>query len=92
MLDLNADQSREKIWALWEEKRSTVLSDDALNAWMMDVEEQINASGAYLRESEKWYGGAQPLNLTDMLFFEQEHMETIEWMLKKYWPIDTHEE
>lgn len=92
MLDLNVDQSREKIWALWEEKRSTVLSDDALNAWIMDVEEQINASGAYLRESEKWYGGAQSLNLTDMLFFEQEHMKTIEWMLRKYWSIDTPQE
>lgn len=69
-----------------------MLSDDALNAWIMDVEEQINASGAYLRESEKWYGGAQSLNLTDMLFFEQEHMKTIEWMLRKYWSIDTPQE
>lgn len=65
-----------------------MLSDDALYAWIMDMEEQINASGAYLRESEKWYGEARSLDLGEMMFFEQNHMESIEWTLNDLWPLD----
>lgn len=87
MLDLNLLNCRETIWSIWQEKRATILSDEALHAWIMDVEEEINASGAYLRETEKWRGGAQELNLTEVLYFETERMKTIEWNLNHYWPI-----
>lgn len=88
MLDLNVSNSREKIWALWKEKRSAILSDDALYEWFMDTEAWINASGAYLRETEKWRGGACELNLSELLYYEQQHMKTIEWNMNEYWPLN----
>lgn len=82
---MNLMNSREKIWDLWNEKRSTILSDDEIYNWIMSLEEWINASGAYLRESEKWRGGARKLDLSEMIYFEQQHMNTIEWHLNEYW-------
>ncbi len=53
MLDLNLMDSREKAWKIWREKRETLISDQALYEWITSVEDEINASGAYLRESQK---------------------------------------
>ena len=50
------------------------------------MEEMINASGAYLRESEKWRGGAQKLDLTGISAGTITHMSTIEYYLKELWP------
>lgn len=88
LLDLDVSGSRERIWTLWNEKRSTILSDDALYEWIMGVEEWINASGAYLRETDKWRGGARLLDLSEILYYETQHMNTIEWHLNEYWPLD----
>lgn len=89
MLELDVDGSREKLWTLWKEKRETVLSEGALYTWIMGAEERINASGAYLRESEKWWNDeARPLDLLNMLHSEQNNMESIEWVLENYWPVE----
>ena len=88
MLDLNVGNSREKIWKLWEEKRNTLLSDEALYAWMMDMEEWINKSGAYRRESERWHGDAEELNLSGVLHYALEQMEIVENSMNEAWPLE----
>ena len=86
MLDGDYLGSRTMLHEIFEEKRATILSDDALYQWIGEYEEMINASGAYLRESEKWRGGAQELDLTAISAGAITHMSTIEYYLKELWP------
>ena len=67
MLMLDTAGCREEADRIWQEKLETVLTSQALYDWIMGMEEKVNASGAYLRESKKWYGEAKPLSLEDML-------------------------
>ena len=87
ILDLDLFHSREMIWDLWNEKRATILADDSVYQWIMDVEEQVNASGAYLRESEKWYGEADTLNLAHVAANSISQMGTIEFHMNEIWPV-----
>ena len=87
LLDLNVGGAREKLWAIWQEKRQNVLMDSEIERWILDVEEYVNASGAYRRESDKWRGGAYELGLSAILGYEIEHMWTIEAEFQKRWPL-----
>lgn len=86
LLSMDALGSRTALHEIFDEKRATILSDDFLYQWIEEMETTINASGAYLRESEKWRGGAQPLNLTAVSAGTITHMSTIEYYLKELWP------
>lgn len=88
MLELNVGDCREIIWRIWEEKRQELLSDDALYQWFLEWEETINATGAYLRESERWRSGADVLNLSEMSAYTIQHMNQIEYTLRETWPIE----
>jgi len=88
LLDLDLMDSRRKLHTLWREMRGTLLTDDALYEWITSVEEEINAAGAYLRESEKWYGEATELNMAEPLYCITEFMNTIEANLNNRWPIE----
>lgn len=92
MLILDVGNSREKIWKLWEEKRSTLFSDDALQAWIMEMEEWINRSGAYRRESERWQGDSFELNLSGVVYYALEQMKIIEQFMTEGWPLETSQE
>ena len=73
---------------IWNEKRATILTDDAMYQRFEDFEELLNASGAYARESERWYGGAQELNLAEIQVFAVEHLHTIDLSIENLWPLD----
>ena len=85
MLDLGVGGVREAAWEIWHEKRAGILSDDAIYEWMMGVEEYVNASGAFLRETEKWRGEPETLNLEGLRYFMTEHMKTIEAFVEDPW-------
>lgn len=87
-LSLNIGNARQVVRDLWEERRATILSEDALYQWFLEAEEEINASGAYLRETEKWRGGAQTLDLRAISAFVIDHMNAIERILYDTWPLD----
>ena len=88
MLDLNIDNCRELLWKTWREKRKTILSNESINNRMMNMEEYINASGAYLRESEKWYGEARKLNLSEMAYYSEMNQNTVGLVMEDMWPIE----
>ena len=50
------------------------------------LEEEVNASGAYLRESERWYGEAEELNLSEMYENELSYIGLIDSYLRELWP------
>ncbi len=87
ILDMNLGESRQILYDIWAEKRSTILTDDAVYQWMMDMEEWINRSGAFLREHERWYGEAIPLDLSLLTANEIAHMATIDREITELWPI-----
>ena len=86
MLELNAGGCREILWEIYRQKRETILSDDAIYQWIAQMEEGINASGAYLRETERWRGGAQMLNLAEISAHTISQMYTIERHMQEVWP------
>lgn len=88
MLDLNVGGAQQMIREIWNEKRATILTDDAMYQRFDAFEEMLNASGAYQRESEKWYGGAQELNLAEIQAFAVEHLHTIDRAIANLWPLD----
>ena len=88
VLDLDIGNSREIAWEIWNEKRATILEENALYQRIEDMEIRINASGAYLRESELWRDGAQELDLFEIKAVACEHQNTIEYYLRELWPYE----
>ena len=86
-LDMNVYNARQVVRDLWE-ARKPMLSEDALYQWFDEKEEEINASGAYMRETEKWRGGARPLDLGALSAFMINHMSSVERILYDTWPLD----
>ena len=89
MLNLDVAESRKVLYEIWDEKLTTILSDDALYQRIEGFQEMINASGAYLRESERWYGGARELDLGEIQAFAISHLSTIDRHLESSWPRDS---
>ena len=88
MLDLDALDSRRIVSQIWQERSEQLLTSEEIYNWIIGMEEMINASGAYLRESEKWYGEAQPLNLADIAFYTESRIENIGYALLDMWPVE----
>lgn len=88
ILDMNLKNSRETLWRIWNEKRSTILTDDAIYEWFTNMEEYVNQSGASLRNSLRWYGEAQELDMGEMMSVETLHMSTIEHHMLGLWPLE----
>ena len=86
MLDLNIGDAQQMLWDIWNEKRQTIISDDAMYMRIQNFEDMINRSGAYLRESEKWHGGAQELDLSEIRVFAVEHLSVADRMMSSLWP------
>ncbi|MGN0773052.1 MAG: CotH kinase family protein, partial [Candidatus Ventricola sp.] len=88
MLDLDVAGARQILRDVWNEKRTTILTEDAMYQRFDAFQEMINASGAYLRESEKWHGDAQELNLATIQAFAVEHLHTIDLAIDNLWPLE----
>lgn len=88
MLDLDVADAQRVIRDVWREKRSTILTDDALYQRFDAFEQMLNASGAYRRESEKWYGGARELSLAEIQAFAVGHLYTIDLAIDNLWPLN----
>ena len=87
MLNLDVEDCRRVMHEIWREKRESLISDDAMYQRIQDFEDMINASGAYLRESERWHGGAQELNLAEISAYATQHLHEIDSMLEQMWPV-----
>ena len=92
MLDRDHQGARQMLWDMWNEKRQTIISDDALYTRFQDFEDMINRSGAYLRETEKWHGGAAELNLAEMQAFAIEHLHVAERFMSEIFPLSVQPE
>jgi len=88
ILNLDIGNSRKIAAEIWQEKRVTILEESTLYQRVEDMQNRINASGAYLRETERWRGGARELDLTEMQAVACEHQNTIDFYLRVIWPVE----
>lgn len=86
LLELDGLDSRRMLWSLWIEKRNTILSDDALYQWFHDAEDLVNLSGAFRRNSERWYGAPEDLDISDLYNYTLKHLGTLDQFLRECWP------
>lgn len=86
LLNLDGADSRRILWEIWNEKRSTVYSDDSIYQWLYNAEHLVNASGAYMRNAEKWYGEKTPLDITEIYGFAIQHVGTLDRFMRECWP------
>lgn len=88
ILDLDIGGSRRLMREVWAEKKATVLEEGALYQRICDMEDMINASGAFLRESQKHQGGARPLDLSEMRAVAIGHQSVLEGFMDGLWPLE----
>ena len=74
------------LWEMWNEKRSGLISDDAMYTRIQDYQDMVNRSGAFLRETEKWQGGAREMDLSEIQAFAVEHLHVADRMMSSMWP------
>lgn len=86
MVELDIGGARGMLWEIWNDKRNTVITDDAMYNRLLEQEELLNRSGAYLRETEKWFGEARTLDLTEMQVFALEHLRVADFMMSELFP------
>ena len=88
MLDLDVLDSRRIVNRIWQERSERLLTSEEIYNWIIGMEEMINDSGAYLRETKKWYREAQLLNLADIEFYTESRIENIGRALLEMWPCE----
>lgn len=86
LLALDVSNSRQILWSIWSEKRSTILSDDAVFQLFSDAEDLVNHSGAYVRESRRWHGNGEPLNISDVSGYAINHLNAVDRFMRESWP------
>jgi len=86
MLDLNVGGCRSVLWQIWQEKCASMLTEDWIYQWIQEAEDEINASGAYLRETERWRDGAQTLSLAEITAHTVSQIATITRHMQEVWP------
>ena len=87
LLNLDVDGSRRLLHAIWAEKRGGILSDESLQEWFYALEDEMRATGAYTRDSERWRGEAEDYSLEEERAYTLEHMQTVEAYLNELWPV-----
>lgn len=87
LLNLNALGSREALWAEWNANKESVFSEDAIYDWTMSLESEMNASGAWRRECERWAGRPDALDLTEDREFLLAHLAELERSMREIWPL-----
>lgn len=87
LLTLDAPGCREALWRDWKAFREGVLSESAVYEWMDGIETEMNASGAMLRESERWPGRPDRMDLMADRVYLLEHLEALDRDFKNLWPL-----
>jgi len=88
MLDLNVGGCREILWEIWNEKKAELLSGDALYQRFMDMEDTVNASGAYRRDMLRWEDTDVNLDMTEYSAYVIAHQNVVEHYFNELWPVD----
>lgn len=89
MLDLNVQDCREMLHSMYQRKCETILSDQAIDEWALSLEQDIGIASAYLRESQKWYGEACHLILSDLIVHQMEQVALTKRFIQERWPIES---
>lgn len=91
LVRLNVDNAEAKVQKLYKELRQNVLSDDALEQRIMEIDHVLRDSGAYERERVRWPESALAEDPQIVLNFAKERMnylDTALYDLKQFMVLD----
>ncbi len=74
IIALNCEGARDHMQALYKELRSDVLSDDAIEALILQLDHQVRDSGAMGRDEERWPDGIHAEDCTDLLTYAKNRL------------------
>ena len=81
LLSLNVGGLREKIAARWEELRSGVLAEENMKAWMDECIHQVQDSGAFARDADRWPDSRHDGDYESMEAYMEKRLDFLDkWM------------
>ena len=81
LVQLNYAGSRERMQALYQELRDTVLSDEAVGKIISSLDHQVRDSGAFSRDRERWTDSVHAENCNQLLEYAKERLEFLDQAL-----------
>lgn len=81
LMELNVEDRAEEMQKLYCELRSSVLSDEALEERMEELNHILRESGAYQREIVRWPEAAQADDYSQVLEYAKERMNFLDYAL-----------
>ena len=86
VLDLDVPGAREALWKEWNRLRSGLLSDESIAGYAEMLQEEMNSTGAWRRDAEKWDTENGELDLTVEQNDLTEHLKRMEQAMLLRWP------
>lgn len=86
MMELNTGGIRELLWALWQEKRATLLEPEALYAMITGLENEMNSTGAPLRDSRAFGWEETLLDISKMYDNLVLRLDMFDQYILEHWP------
>lgn len=77
----NVNGAAEKMQTLYTQLRSTILSDEVLEAHIGELDYLIRNSGAYVRDAERWPEGAHVENTETLVEYAKKRLEFLDTAL-----------
>lgn len=74
LLKTNYHHAREYVTELYEELRSTVLTDEAIEEMVFEMDVQLRNSGAFARDKERWPDGVHAQDCSELVEYAKERL------------------
>ena len=85
MIDIDAGGvTRERLSALWSDMRSRVMNDETITALVDGYTYELDASGAYMRDSLRWRDDAYMADGYEIVTFAAEHFAVLDEIFAAY--------
>ena len=87
LFDLDTQGIRAMLWDCWREKRAGVLSGEGLYALILGLENELNETGAPLREAQMTRGEETLLDISAMYDDVLLRLDMVEQFMQERWPL-----
>lgn len=88
LIDLNYQGTKDDVQKLYEELRSTVLTDEAVEQMILETDSLIRDSGAYARDQERWPESAHTQDCGTLLEYAKERLNFLDKALADFGYFD----
>lgn len=78
LLDVQYEGCREYVQNLYEELRSTVLTDQAIENLIFDLDSELRNSGAFARDKQRWSEGVYSSDCKQLVSYAKERLDFLD--------------